>query len=91
MKQWYVQFPAVPPEPVTDDKGQPIDPSLPAGGSPVPPAQLCFSAEEDDEVVAPTEEPAPHLTAVTAPPSAVAVPATALESAAPATTGAKKA
>ncbi len=46
------------PEPKTNDEGQPISPAaLPTGGSQVRQAPLCFSVEDEDEAVTPTEEP----------------------------------
>ena len=90
MKTWYERFPAVPPEPQTDDEGLPLaSAALPAEGTQVRPAQRCFNMEdEDDEGETPQEETAAlHQTD---PASGAASPAPAAAESA-ATTGTKKA
>ncbi len=69
MKAWYEQFPPVPPEPVTDDEGEPLglvlgsEPAAhAAGGSQVRQAVQCFNTEDDDDVVTHSEQPAQQST-----------------------------
>ncbi len=69
MKAWYERFPPVPPEPVTDDEGEPLgqvlggDPAAhAAGGSQVRQAVRCFNTEDDDDVVIHSEQPAQQST-----------------------------
>ncbi len=59
----------MPPEPVTDDEGEPLgqvlgsEPAaLAAGSSQVRQAMLCFNLEDDDNVVTHSEQPAQQST-----------------------------
>ncbi len=69
MKAWYERFPPVPPEPVTDDEGEPLeqvfsgDPAASAAGSSqVRQAEWCFNTEDDDNVSTHSEQPAKQST-----------------------------
>ena len=86
MKAWYERFPPVPPEPVTDDEGEPLGQVLggypaarAAGGSQVRQAERCFNTEDDDDVVTHSEQPAQQST--DSPSGVTSLKSAALESA----------